>query len=161
MSDGELSVEATLWALVQEGVSLGRLVGAVRRRAGRSPSEVDEAMGWPAGRCEAVEGGEAELEERDEIGRLLRGLGGRPVVEEVLVEVAVEQVRRGLAQTRKLTDALVLYAAWRAVQKHDPQLLLTAVLEFATRVGLEAEARRERGDGIGDDDLFVGGGGRG
>ncbi|HMB52212.1 MAG TPA: hypothetical protein VKU40_02775 [Thermoanaerobaculia bacterium] len=69
MSDEDrklVSVERALLELLSADVGVESVLRELRRASELHASAVDRAMGWPEGRCEAVEAGDVRLEEGEE-----------------------------------------------------------------------------------------------
>jgi hypothetical protein len=155
MSDEDrrlLSVERALLELLSADVGVESILRELRRASELDASAVDRAMGWPEGRCEAVEAGEVRLEKVKEIVRLKRCLGGQAAVERVVVEMAVSEVSQGLEGGPLPHQVLVVYACYLAVRDADVALLYSAMLELAATLGMGDEVDADPGD-------FAGGGG--
>jgi hypothetical protein len=130
-----LNVAQALFWLVEEDAGVAPMLARMRQRAGYEPSQVDAAMGWPAGRCEAVEAGQVRFDDRREAAALLGVLGGREVAEAALVEVAAERLGEWASGGRTVGEMMVVFSAYLAVSRGDPELLEIAALELSLRRG--------------------------
>lgn len=129
-----LNVAQALFSLLEEDAGLAPMLVRMRQRAGYEPSQVDAAMGWPAGRCEAVEAGRVRFDDRGEAAALLELMGGREVVEAAVVEIGAERLREWLSGGRTADELLVVFSVYLAVRRGDPELLRIAALELWLRL---------------------------